>query len=43
MDKEKPSVAEQKIPLWIKVMWFLGITWVLSYVYLGLQHSPVQW
>lgn len=42
-DTEKPEVASGKVPLWIKIMWALGLTWVLVYIYQGLQHSPIDW
>lgn len=40
---ERPQVAEGKVPLWIKVMWALGISWVLIYAYQGLHSTPINW
>ncbi len=40
---ENPKVAHGKVPLWIKIMWVLGITWVLTYIFLGLQSTPTTW
>ena len=40
---EKPKVADGKIPLWIKVMWVIGVGWIIVYVYLGLQQTPALW
>jgi hypothetical protein len=40
---EKPKVADGKIPLWVKVMWALGVTWILVYIFLGLRHTITTW
>ncbi len=40
---KNPEVDHKPIPLWIKVMWVLGITWVVGYIFLGLQHTPLNW
>lgn len=31
-----PRIDDQPVPLWIKIMWLFAITWVLTYIYLGL-------
>jgi hypothetical protein len=38
-----PEVAEQKMPLWIKLMWLGAIIWIIWYVVMGLQSSPEKW
>jgi len=40
---EKPTVADAKVPLWIKIMWAVGLLWVAGYVVLGLQSTPASW
>ena len=40
---EAPQVGHGKVPLWILCMWALGITWILIYIYQGLQSSPTSW
>ncbi len=39
----RPQIADGKIPLWIIVMWILGITWIVVYIYQGLQQPPQLW
>ena len=38
-----PEVAEQKVPLWIKLMWLGFVIWLIWYVVEGLQSSPDKW
>lgn len=38
-----PQVAHGAVPLWIKVMWALGIFWILFYIFLGLRSTPLSW
>jgi len=40
---ERPEIAAGKVPLWIKVMWAIGIVWVCTYIYLGLTHTAAEW
>ncbi|MCB9936424.1 MAG: hypothetical protein H6840_12115 [Planctomycetes bacterium] len=38
-----PEVADQKVPLWIKLMWLGFIIWIIWYVIMGLQSTPESW
>ena len=40
---ERPTVGSGKIPLWVKIMWACGVTWIAYYIITGLQHSPLDW
>jgi hypothetical protein len=40
---ERPTVADGKVPWWIKIMWIAGIAWILGYIALGLQSTPATW
>jgi len=42
-DTSIPAVADQKVPLWIKLMWLGFAIWLIWYVIMGLQSSPDQW
>ncbi len=35
-----PKVGHAGVPRWIKVMWVLGVAWVLGYIGLGLSRGP---
>jgi len=38
-----PEVADQRVPLWIKLMWVGFVIWLIWYVVMGLQSSPDKW
>ncbi|MBZ0137689.1 MAG: hypothetical protein K8I27_15090 [Planctomycetes bacterium] len=38
-----PEVADQRVPLWIKLMWVGFVVWLIWYVVMGLQSSPDKW
>jgi len=38
-----PQVDHKPIPLWIKVMWILGVAWIILYIFQGLKHTPSTW
>jgi hypothetical protein len=40
---EKPTTGHGRIPLWIKVMWVFGVSWILGYILLGLRNGPTSW
>jgi hypothetical protein len=40
---EIPNVGHQGIPTWIKIMWALGILWIIIYVIKGLNAGPATW
>jgi hypothetical protein len=42
-NQEIPKIENKKVPLWIIVMWVLGISWIVGYIFLGLQSSPQLW
>ena len=42
-EKSVPEVANQKVPLWIKLMWLGFVIWLIWYVVMGLQSSPDAW
>lgn len=41
--EEIPKIENKKIPLWIIIMWVLGVSWIVGYVFLGVQSSPKLW
>lgn len=40
--EEQPTVGEQAVPRWIKIMWFFGVLWMLIYAVTTLNQSPFQ-
>lgn len=38
-----PEVANQRVPLWIKLMWLGFVIWLIWYVVMGLQATPDTW
>lgn len=38
-----PQIENKKVPTWIKVMWFFGISWVIMYICFGLASTPTDW
>lgn len=42
-ESETPSMEEKGIPWWIKIMWAVGILWMLAYVAMGWLGTPETW
>jgi hypothetical protein len=40
---DKPTMENHKVPLWIKVMWIAGITWIVGYIFTGLKSTMTSW
>lgn len=40
VNNERPSMENRPIPLWIKLMWFFGVVWIITYMVIGLSHPP---
>lgn len=40
---EAPQVGNHGIPLWVIVMWVIGVLWVIGYIVLGLRATPETW
>ena len=40
---ENPKFGNHGVPGWIKVMWFLGVLWIIVYIISGLSNSPTTW
>jgi hypothetical protein len=40
---DKPTIENQKVPAWIKVMWFLGVSWIIGYIFAGLKSTMTTW
>ncbi len=40
---ETPEVGHKRVPLWIKIMWGLGLLWIAIYIYCGLRSNPMTW
>jgi hypothetical protein len=36
-------MEDRPVPLWIKLMWIGGISWILGYIVLGLSNTPTSW
>ncbi len=36
-NSDTPQIADQPVPLWIKIMWVFAVAWVLTYIYTGLK------
>ena len=41
-DNETPKIENQRVPLWIKVMWVLGVVWMIAYIVIGLQQNTIN-
>ncbi|CAG0998344.1 hypothetical protein PLCT2_02905 [Planctomycetaceae bacterium] len=39
----EPQVGNLGVPLWVIIMWVLGILWVIGYIVLGLRSTPEAW
>jgi len=42
-NSEIPQVGNLGVPLWVIVMWVLGVLWVIGYIVLGLRSTPEAW
>lgn len=40
---EEPAVGHSSVPLWIKIMWIIGVAWIIGYIVLGLKSNPTNW
>lgn len=40
---ETPQVGNLGVPLWVIVMWVIGVLWVIGYIIMGLRSTPEAW
>ncbi|MDC1141573.1 hypothetical protein OAU50_00655 [Planctomycetota bacterium] len=43
IETDIPEIENLGIPLWVKLMWLVGIAWMIWYVVSGLSSEPATW